>query len=237
MSTQKCVRTIKNHKDKVQVLEWNPNDSNSLLSAGFDGKGVVCNSNNPNEKIYLNFDNTEIESGCWNPRDQYSCFFTFENGAVKGFDTRTPDKPVIDFIAHEQQCTSIAFCKAANMMVTVSTDETINVWDLGTITEGKPLLIQSKNLKIGGLFTCKFYDDSPWILATGGIKGELGIWDLEESAYVVKHFQGEEAFKKLKEQEKEAGVEGRISPEPVNDDIISDDDSGGMEDEMAYEEE
>lgn len=63
ISTQKCLRTIKNHKDKVQVLQWNPNDPKTILSGGFDGKGVVCNSSNPNEKVYLPFNNTEIESG------------------------------------------------------------------------------------------------------------------------------------------------------------------------------
>jgi periodic tryptophan protein 1 len=41
LSTQKCVRNIKNHKDKVQVLKWQPGDEKNILSAGFDGKGVV----------------------------------------------------------------------------------------------------------------------------------------------------------------------------------------------------
>jgi periodic tryptophan protein 1 len=71
LNTQKCIRDIKNHKEKVQVLQWNKNDPNTILSAGFDGKGVVTNSKNPNEKIYMQFGNTEIESGCWNPVDQY----------------------------------------------------------------------------------------------------------------------------------------------------------------------
>jgi len=97
------VRTIKNHKEKVQVLQWNPKDTKSILSAGFDGKGVVCNTKNPNEKIYLQFNNTEIESGSWHSTDEYACFFSFENGVVKGFDTRKPDSPVVDFQAHEQQ--------------------------------------------------------------------------------------------------------------------------------------
>lgn len=156
LSTQKCVRTIKeNHKNKVQVLQWNPNDPKSLLSAGFDGKGVVCNSSNPNEKIYLQFNNTEIESGCWHPTDPYSCFFSFENGWVKAFDVRKGDKPVLDFQAHQQQCTSLACCKAKdNVLASVSTDGNINIWDIKELEEeGRPKLIQSKNLKVGGLFT------------------------------------------------------------------------------------
>jgi len=88
-------------------------------------------------------------------------------------------------------------------------------------------------MKVGGLFTCKFYDDSPWILATGGVKGELGIWDLEESELVVKRFQGEEAYLKLKAEEIELGVEGRASPELENDD--DDDESDHIDDEHEME--
>ena len=228
LSTGKWVRTIKNHKDKVQVLEWHPTDPDSILSAGFDGKGVVWNTKNPNEKIYLQFNNTEIESGCWHPTQEFTCFFSFEDGSIKAFDTKNPETPILDFQAHEQQCTSIALTKAnENVLVSVSVDETIKVWDLGQINDGKPALIQSKNMKIGGLFTWKFYEDSPWILASGGMKGELGIWDLENSEAIVKNFQGQEALDKLKQQEKEAGIEGRISPEPVNDDSNSD--SDGMD--------
>lgn len=54
-------------------------------------------------------------------------------------------------------------------------------------------------------------------MATGGIKGELGIWDLENSEAIVKNFQGEKAYEALKKQEIEAGIEGKLSPEPVND--------------------
>lgn len=158
------------------------------------------------------------------------CFFSFESGWVKSYSIKSPEEPILNFQAHEQQCTSLGVCKVKdNLLVTVSPDALINVWDTNIIEDGKPRLIQSKNLKIGGLFTCKFYEDSPWILATGGIKGELGIWDLEESELVVKHFQGEEAYKTLKQQEKEAGIEGRASPEPANDS-----DDNGDSDEADY---
>lgn len=149
---------------------------------------------------------------------------------MKAFDVRTPDKPVLDFKAHEQQCTSLAICRSnERLLATVSTDGYINIWDIKDLDEtNKPKLIQSRNAKVGGLFTCQFYEDSPWILAAGGMNGELFVWDTEESGLIVKHFQGQEAFDKLKQQEKEAGLEGRISPEPANDD--ESDDSEGYED-------
>jgi hypothetical protein len=95
----------------------------------------------------------------------------------------------------------------------------------------KPTLIQTKQMKVGGLFTWQFYDDSPWILAAGGIKGELWVWDLENSESIVKNFQGEEAYEKLKKQEEEAGLEGRLSPEPANDEDNSDEDENMDEDQ------
>jgi len=137
LGKQKCAREIKNHKDKVQVVQWNPHDPQSLLSAGFDGKAVITNSKNINEKIYLQFGNTEIESGCWSPIDQYLCYFAFENGEVKGFDARKPEETLIDFKAHEKQCTSVAICKAdKNLLATASMDGYINIWDLSEI-DGK----------------------------------------------------------------------------------------------------
>jgi hypothetical protein len=34
---------------------------------------------------------------------------------------------------------------------------------------------------MGELFSVSFYKDIPWVLAAGGSKGELGVWDIEEN--------------------------------------------------------
>lgn len=46
-----------------------------------------------------------------------------------------------------------------------------------------------KELKQGELFSVQFYEDIPWVLAAGGSKGEIAIWDTEESEAVEKHFK------------------------------------------------
>lgn len=41
---------------------------------------------------------------------------------------------------------------------------------------------------MGELFSLSFYKDIPWVLAAGGSKGELAIWDTEESEKISAHF-------------------------------------------------
>lgn len=46
-------------------------------------------------------------------------------------------------------------------------------------------------MKQGELFSVQMYKDIPWVLATGGSKGELAIWDTEEDKKIYSHFKGE----------------------------------------------
>ena len=48
---------------------------------------------------------------------------------------------------------------------------------------------EGKDMKQGDLFSVQMYADIPWVMATGGQKGELAIWDTEEDATVLKHFK------------------------------------------------
>jgi hypothetical protein len=43
-------------------------------------------------------------------------------------------------------------------------------------------------MAMGELFSLSFYKDIPWVLAAGGSKGEIAVWDTEESESVAKHF-------------------------------------------------
>ena len=48
----------------------------------------------------------------------------------------------------------------------------------------------------------QFYEDIPWVLAAGGSKGEVAIWDTEESKHVKKRFGAglSDAHKKVLEE-------------------------------------
>jgi len=42
-------------------------------------------------------------------------------------------------------------------------------------------MIFEKQMRAGELFTVEFYEDDPFVLACGGTKGQLAVWDLEEN--------------------------------------------------------
>ena len=80
------------------------------------------------------------------------------------------------------------------MLVSVGTDKLCKVWDI-TASSGKssgqfePLCVKERDMKQGDLFTVQMYADIPWVLACGGQKGELAIWDTEEDSTIVEHFK------------------------------------------------
>lgn len=43
-------------------------------------------------------------------------------------------------------------------------------------------------MAMGELFSMSFYEDIPWVLAAGGSKGEVSVWDVEENENAKKHF-------------------------------------------------
>ena len=48
--------------------------------------------------------------------------------------------------------------------------------------------ISGKKMCAGELFSVEFYSDIPYLLACGGSKGEVAIWDTEENKGVQCHF-------------------------------------------------
>ena len=75
-----------------------------------------------------------------------------------------------------------------NMRATCSLDEYVKIWDIAA--PEKPKLVSYKKLASGELFSLSFYKDIPWVLAAGGSKGEVAVWDTEENEAISKHFAG-----------------------------------------------
>jgi WD40 repeat protein len=77
------------------------------------------------------------------------------------------------------------------MMATCSVDEYVKIWDISNNGGTEPKLAGYKKMStMGELFTVSFYKDIPWVLAAGGSKGEVAVWDTEESEGISKTFGG-----------------------------------------------
>lgn len=75
-------------------------------------------------------------------------------------------------------------------MSTSSTDGTVKLWDILNDGGANPKMIHSKDMGQNELFSMQFCEDIPWVLACGGSKGELAIWDVSENKVVEDHFKG-----------------------------------------------
>ena len=96
---------------------------------------------------------------------------------------------MFEFSAHTKACSSLSFSPhIPNLMATCSTDEYIKIWDIAHNNGTEPKLIGAKKTTMGELFTLSFYKDIPWVLAAGGSKGEVAVWDIEENDTISKHF-------------------------------------------------
>ena len=87
-------------------------------------------------------------------------------------------------------------------------------------------------MKQGDLFSVQMYADIPWVLAAGGQKGEVAIWDTEEDSKVRQQFKGQmpekaKSLKKLADKGYEASDSAMVE---------DGDDSSGFEDVDSDEE-
>ncbi|RID78146.1 hypothetical protein BRARA_A00999 [Brassica rapa] len=64
-------------------------------------------------------------------------------------------------------------------------DKTVKLWDL---SNNEPSCITSHKPKAGAVFSISFSADNPFLLAIGGSKGELHVWDTLLDANVARKY-------------------------------------------------
>ena len=75
----------------------------------------------------------------------------------------------------------------------------------------------------GELFSMQFCQDIPWVLACGGSKGEIAIWDTSESLQIEEHFKGN----LIKGSYNQEDYDENAIPDPQEDDGFEDISSDG----------
>ncbi|CAN1353080.1 Uncharacterized WD repeat-containing protein C17D11.16, partial [Linum perenne] len=176
------------HTDSVLGLAWNKQYRNVLASASAQKDGR--NTTSPGIRWSVAAD---VESLAWDPHSSHSFVVSLEDGTVQGFDIRTATsgatsdlKPSYTIHAHDKAVCTVAYNPSVpNLLATGSTDKMVKVWDL---SNNQPSCVASTNPKAGGVFSISFSEDNPFMMAIGGSKGKLEVWDTLSDAGVSRRF-------------------------------------------------
>ncbi|KAG5413418.1 hypothetical protein IGI04_000985 [Brassica rapa subsp. trilocularis] len=195
VATGQCKITMEHHTKEVQAVAWNHYAPEVLLSGSFDQTVVLKDGRQPSHSGFKWSVMSDIESLAWNPHNEHSFVVSLEDGTVKGFDIRAAQsgsdsdlKPSFTIQAHDQDkgVSSISYnTSASNLLATGSMDKTVKLWDL---SNNEPSCITSHKPKAGAVFSISFSADNPFLLAIGGSKGELHVWDTLLDANVARKY-------------------------------------------------
>ena len=78
-------------------------------------------------------------------------------------------------------------------MVTASVDKSIKVWD-ALEPSATPTMVAAKQMAVGQLFSAQFDYATPFLLAVGGSKGVVALWELNEDRAIAERFAGRDAL-------------------------------------------
>lgn len=191
ITTQKCSHTFSHHSDKVQSVQFHPTEGWLLGTGGFDKSVVLldCRTASISSRHTVSAD---LEAMTWNPFNTNQLFCSLENGDVSCIDIRRTDSPLYTFKAHDKTTSSISFSHSIpGMLATASIDKTVKIWDVEKAVElnSQPDLIAYKSVSVGKLFSVQFYQNNPFLLAAGGDKGVVAIWETDETTEIKNKFE------------------------------------------------
>ncbi|KAF3440163.1 hypothetical protein FNV43_RR18442 [Rhamnella rubrinervis] len=196
----KCTITSEHHTDKVQAVAWNHHAPQVLLSGSFDHSVFLKDARIPSHAGYKWTVKADVESLAWDPHTEHSFVVSLEDGTLKGFDIRTvtsdpagASQPSFTLHAHDKAVCTISYNPSApNLLATGSTDKMVKLWNL---SNNQPSCVTSKNPKaimfcmlLGRCLSVSFSEDSPFLLAIGGSKGLLEVWDTLSDTGVSRRF-------------------------------------------------
>ncbi|OMJ73100.1 hypothetical protein SteCoe_28303 [Stentor coeruleus] len=174
----KCKSTFDYHQDKVQGVKWHPNEEKILASAGIEGHIFIKSADNPTANMQTSVPSS-IENVAWNPFLTNQLSVSTEDGYFYTYDVRSINKPVYEAKLHSETCGFSYSPGLDGLLATAGKDKMVKIWDARNME-----LVAERNVNVDELFCIEFYKDCPFILATGGLGGEIAIWDTEENSAV-----------------------------------------------------
>lgn len=185
------------HTDAVLGLSWNSVFRNVIASASADKSVKIWDVVKGACEHTMNIHTDKVQAVAWNLKEPTVLLSGSFDRTVALTDMRAPQAAAIRWSvsadveylaihAHDKAACCLAYNTAApNLLATVSTDKMVKLWDL---TDNQPACIASTNPKVGAVFAASFCKDAPFLLAVGGSKGNLHVWDTLAIGEVSRRF-------------------------------------------------
>jgi periodic tryptophan protein 1 len=185
ITTQQCSYTFNHHTSKVQSVKWHPTESTVIASAAFDHKAVVLDGRQE-KPVVATFDiSADAECLTWNPHDTNQLVVSCEDGNIHVFDLAAK-KCAFEIKGHVGAVSAVSFApRVPGMLATAGVDKSVRIWD---VTTDRAECVASKSMGIGEIYCAEWYKDSPFLLASGGAKDKVALWEVDESEVVERRF-------------------------------------------------
>ncbi|TIC21145.1 WD40 repeat-like protein [Wallemia mellicola] len=234
LNTSKALRSFNPHNEKVQSLQWNEEQGEVLLTGGFDKTVRVFDTRSPDDGVGC-LVSADVEVCKWDPFSSNNFYVSTENGLVQQFDIRNlssvkqgdkvvnESQSIFTLAAHDGATSALDINPHfKGCMATGGTDKQIKIWNIDQTESSlnNVSLTTSRDLDIGRIFNVSFSPDDPLVLAAGGSKAKLQVWDIGTNTNVRKAFSGRIS----NFQERERQNEGLVG-------VQSDDEDDEYEDE------
>ena len=124
----KAIKSINEHKDKVQMVRWNKTEDNVLITGSYDKTIKLFDVRCETSATTLET-NAEIECLDWSGLNKYLFLSSYDNGRIDLYDIRKFET-VVSYQAHKKAATSVTFSnKQEFLFSSVSLDSHVKVWD------------------------------------------------------------------------------------------------------------
>ncbi|KNC55261.1 WD40 repeat-containing protein [Thecamonas trahens ATCC 50062] len=189
VSSGSAVSTLRHHSDKVSCVSWNPSEANVLLTASYDRTLALVDARAGSGAVFAQLA-ADPESVAWDPVLGYRVFVAGDDGNLYAFDARAAGAgPLFVIDAHEKSITSMAVNPAVpGSVATGSADKTVKFWDVAS--DEPSLVYASKRMRVGEPYALTFFPDSPFIMAAGGSKGALNVFDMFSTRALRQRYEG-----------------------------------------------
>lgn len=164
--------TITAFDEKVQSIEFHPEDAQTILAGSADGfvRLFDCRDADNVDSSFIKWQiaGGEVEKVLWHPTETNYFIIGSNDGSLHYADRRRPDHLLWSVKAHNEEISGVCFNKLMpNLLTSTSTEGALKIWNFNST---EPKHVYEHDFNMGRLQCMRQCPDDPYTLAFGGEK-------------------------------------------------------------------